>query len=174
MPTQKHWGWRKMQKELNLQEEIKKIIAPYKEESGSLISVLQALQNKYKYLFPEALAVMARELKLSEHEIYGVATFYAQFRFTKPGEHLVKVCLGTACHVRNGERILEAVERELGIFHGETTEDHAFSLERVSCMGCCALAPVMVVDKDVYGRTTPPKVNDIISKYRTKTTTREA
>jgi NADH-quinone oxidoreductase subunit E len=105
-------------------------------------------------------------LDVSPSEVFGVATFYAQFRFTPPGEHTVKVCLGTACHVRGGEEILDNVSREVGVKSGETSKDGKFSLERVACFGSCALAPVMVVDKDVYGRLTIQKAKEIIGQYR--------
>ncbi len=133
-----------------------------------MIPVLQALQNKYGYLFPEALSVMAKELKLSEHEIYGVATFYAQFRFTKPGEHLVRVCLGTACYVRGSELLLDSIKTRLNIKPGETSADGKFSLERVACMGCCALAPVVVVDGEVHGKMNQSKLADRLDKFKTE------
>ena len=106
---------------------------------------------------------IARFLNLSENEVFGVASFYAQFRFTRQGEHNVKVCLGTACHVRGGGPIMETMERELGISAGGTTGDYKFSLERVACFGSCALAPVMVIDDKVYGRLTPAKAKEILA-----------
>ena len=145
---------------------IKKSIKPFKEKKGALISVLQHVQKEYGYLSKEAISAIADELSLSEHEIFGVATFYSQFKFNKPGKHQVKVCLGTACHVRGGHELMETVERLLNIKHGEKTKDLQFSLERVACMGCCALAPVMVVDKEIYGKTTSTKVKQIINKYK--------
>ena len=111
------------------------------------------------------MAEISSYLGISENDIYSVASFYAQFRFQRPGDHTIKVCLGTACHVRGGERIADSVERELGIKPGETTEDFKFSMERVACFGCCALAPVLVVDEDVYSRVTPVKVKEILDKY---------
>jgi NADH:ubiquinone oxidoreductase subunit E len=102
---------------------------------------------------------------MSETEIFGIASFYAQFRFNPCGKHAVKVCLGTACHVRGGEEIMKAAENELRIERGDTTDDLTFSLERVACFGSCALSPVMVIDKDVYGRLTTTKVREILSKY---------
>ena len=104
-------------------------------------------------------------MALSESEVYGVASFYAQFRFRRQGEHTIKICQGTACHVQGGRRILEAVERELGIKPGGTTDDYKFGLERVACFGSCALAPVMVVDKTVYGRVTTVKAKKILAGY---------
>lgn len=141
------------------------ILAPYKGERGALIPVLQKVQEKFGYIPEEALAELSRFLGMSRNEAYGVLTFYAQFRFVRPGEHTIKVCLGTACHVRGGERILETVERELDIQPGQTTADYKFNLERVACFGCCALAPIMVVDKDVHSRMTAKKAKDILSIY---------
>ncbi len=148
-----------------MKSEIKKIIKLFKDKKGALISILQEVQKKYGYLSSEAISALAEELKISENEIYGVATFYTQFKFTKPGNHQVKVCLGTACHVRGGHGIMETVERQLNIKHGETTKDSQFSLERVACMGCCALAPVMVVDNDIFGKITSTKVKNILNDY---------
>jgi NADH-quinone oxidoreductase subunit E len=105
-------------------------------------------------------------LDISENDIYSVASFYAQFRFTRPGEHTIKVCLGTACHVRGGERILDSMERELNIQTGQVTDDFQFGLERVACVGCCALAPVVVLDEDVYGKLEPAKVKDVLALYK--------
>ncbi len=149
-----------------MKAEIGKIIDSFKDKKGALITILQKIQNKYGYLSKEAIFSLADELKLSENEIYGVATFYTRFRFTKPGAHQIKVCLGTACHVRGGHGIMETVERQLDIKHGEKTKDAQFSLERVACMGCCALAPVMVVDKDIYGKVTYTRVKTILNNYK--------
>jgi len=141
------------------------ILEGYNRERKSLIPVLQKAQEKLGYLSEEAVAEIARFLRLSESEIYGVASFYAQFRFQRPGEHALKICMGTACHVRGGPRIMEAIERELDIQSGQTTADYKFSLESVACFGSCALAPVMVVDKKVYGRMTAAKAREVIKKY---------
>ena len=105
-------------------------------------------------------------MRTSESVIYGVATFYAQFRFTRPGEHQCKVCMGTACHVRGGELIMDTVQRELGVESWGTTSDYKFSLERVACFGCCALSPVVVVDNTVHSRMTPSKVKQLLDSYR--------
>ena len=140
-----------------MQSQLADVLAPYKGEKGATIPVLQQAQQELGYLSEEAVSEIARFLNLSENEVFGVASFYAQFRFTRPGEHNVKVCLGTACHVRGGGPIMEAMERELGISAGGTTEDYKFGLERVACFGSCALAPVMVIDNRVHGRMTPVK-----------------
>ena len=145
-----------------MKSEIKKIIEPFKDKKGALISILQQVQKKYGYLPRDAIYTLAEELKISENEIYGVATFYSQFRFNKPGKYQIKACQGTACHVRGAKKILGEIEQNLKITHNETTEDELFSLERVACMGCCALAPVMVVNDEVYGTCTPTKVRKTI------------
>jgi NADH-quinone oxidoreductase subunit E len=149
-----------------LVEQLAEILNPYKGERGTLIPVLQKVQESFGYLSQEAVSQVAKFLRVSESEIFGVASFYAQFRFTRPGEHSVKVCLGTACHVRGGVRILDTLQRELGIEPGGTTEDYKFSLERVACFGSCALAPVAVIDDKVYGRLTTTKAKEIIDQHR--------
>jgi NADH-quinone oxidoreductase subunit E len=149
-----------------MNSEIKKIVMKYMGKKSALISLLQEIQEKHGYLSKNVISGLGEELKISESEIYGVATFYSQFKFKKPGKHQVKVCLGTACHVRGGHDLMRNVERQLNIKHGEKTKDSQFSLERVACMGCCALAPVLVVDKDIYGKTTSTKVKQILNKYK--------
>ncbi len=146
--------------------ELKEIISEYEGQKGAIIPVLQKTQGKLGYISKDAISEIARLLKTSENEIFGVATFYAQFRFTPPGKHSVHVCLGTACHVRGGAGILESVERELDVVSGGTTKDYKFSLESVACFGSCALAPVVVVDKDVYGRMTTSKIKEILKEYQ--------
>lgn len=148
------------------EKRLTEVLAPYKGERGAIIPVLQKVQETFGYLSEEAVSQTARFFKVSESEVFGVATFYAQFRFTRPAEHCVKVCLGTACHVRGGQQIMEAVRRELGLQSGSTTADYKFGVERVACFGSCALAPVMVVDDRVYGRLTPTKIKETLGKYR--------
>jgi len=147
-------------------EQLAEVLDSYKGERGAVIPILQKAQEKLGYLPEEAVKEIARFLRTSESEIYGVATFYAQFRFTRPGEHMLKVCMGTACYVRGGELILDAVQRELDVEPGGTTSDFKFSMERVACFGCCALSPVMVVDNTVYSRMTPSKVKQVLAPYR--------
>ena len=149
-----------------MRSEIKKITTQFTGKKGALISILQDVQKKFGYLSKEAISALAEELKISENEIYGVATFYAQFRFNKPGKYQIRVCQGTACHVRGGKRIMGVTEQDLNITHGETTEDDLFSLERVACMGCCALAPVIAVNDQVYATCTPTKVREIINNSK--------
>lgn len=152
--------------ELPVNQEVEKILAGYGRSREVLIPILQDVQDAVSYLSPEAIEQIATHLGLSENDVYGVATFYAQFRFHPPGRHHVKVCQGTACHVRGSGLILEAVTRRLGITDGETTEDGEFSLERVACFGSCALAPVVVVDDKVYGRMTTKRTQKLIEDNR--------
>jgi NADH-quinone oxidoreductase subunit E len=150
---------------LSMHQRLSQIFTPYQGKRGALIPILQKVQGELGYLSEEAISEVAYFLGISENEVYGVASFYAQFRFKQQGKHTVKVCQGTACHVQDGPHILEEVERELGIQPGETTDDYKFSLERVACFGCCALAPVMVVDNTVYGKMTTAKVKEVLAKY---------
>ena len=130
---------------------IREMTQESKGEPADLIPVLQRVQEAEGCLSPGAVRRVSRWLKISEHEIYGVATFYAQFRFSPPGKHHIKACLGTACHVKGGEQMLDVLERRLGIRPGETTADGEYDLERVACLGCCALAPVVTIDGKTYG-----------------------
>jgi NADH-quinone oxidoreductase subunit E len=135
-------------------------------ERGELIPILQMIQERHTYLPPEAIRMVAEHLDIAPCEVYGVATFYNQFRFNPPGRHQVKVCLGTACHVKGGDIILENFERKLGIRDGETTPDREFSIDRVACVGCCALAPVALVDETVHGHVAPSKVEGLILGFQ--------
>jgi NADH-quinone oxidoreductase subunit E len=148
--------------------EVEEIVGEYGAERASLIPILQDVQDRFGYLSEEAVDELARLIGASPNEIYGVATFYAQFRFRPPGEHTIQVCLGTACHVRGGEQILEEVKRRLGIGPGETTADGKFDLERVACLGCCALAPVVAIDGKVHARMTVKKTSSTLSQYKGK------
>ena len=135
-------------------------------ERRNLIPILQMAQERHAYLDARVMDMVADYLDLAACEVYGVATFYNQFRFHPPGKHHIKVCLGTACHVRGGSIILENFERKLEIKDGETTQDREFSLERVACVGCCALAPVAVVGEDVHGKVAPSKVEGLILGFQ--------
>jgi NADH:ubiquinone oxidoreductase subunit F (NADH-binding)/NADH:ubiquinone oxidoreductase subunit E len=142
--------------------ELESLLAGYDRTRSSLIPVLQAVQARFGYLSEQAVAEIARYLGASENDVYGVATFYAQFRFTAPAKHGVKVCQGTACHVRGAGLILDQLSRDLGIAPGQTTPDREFSLDRVACFGSCALAPVIVIDDTVYDRMSPRKAEELI------------
>jgi NADH-quinone oxidoreductase subunit E len=133
---------------------------------SNLIPILQMIQEKHAYLAPNAIILVAEYLGIGPSEVYGVATFYNQFRFHPPGKHQIKVCLGTACHVKGGDIILENFERKLGIKDGETTPDREFGIERVACVGCCALAPVAVVGETVQGNMAPSKVEGILLGFQ--------
>lgn len=151
-----------------MNDRISDILKEHTRERKNLIPVLQKVQTELGYLSPESISEIAHFLHLSDNEVFGVASFYAQFRFERQGEHAIRVCLGTACHVRGGRRIMDTAKQELGIQPGETTEDYKFSLERVACFGSCALAPVMVVDKKVYGRMTTVKARQVLAGYQQK------
>ena len=150
----------------DLKDQLREIIEPLRGKQIVLIPALQAVQEKVGFLPPEAFEEIGDLAGVSANTVYGVASFYAQFRFVKPGEHMIKVCLGTACHVCGAKGMMEALERDLAIKEGETTQDEKFSLESVRCFGSCALAPVLVVDDDVYGSVTGPKALDILKKYK--------
>ncbi len=149
--------------EINIKEQLGDILSQYGGESGDLISILQEAQERFGYLSEGVMAGIAKYLRLPESTVYGIATFYAQFKFTPTGKKIVKVCRGTACHVRGGARILSEVERQLGIKPGETTDDLEYSLETVACIGACALAPTMVIDDEVQRKMTPSKVVELFS-----------
>jgi NADH-quinone oxidoreductase subunit E len=148
------------------QPSLEAILARHDQTRDNLIPLLQEVQERFQYLSPDALQAVANHLHLSENDVYGVATFYAQFRFTPPGLHHIKVCEGTACHVRGSDRILEAISRSTGLVPGQTSADGKFSLERVACFGSCALAPVVVVDDKVYGRMTALKTQKLIEEKK--------
>ena len=148
--------------EVEIKEKLNEILSCYIGRRDELIPILQEAQEQFSYLPLEVMLGIARFLRLSESTVYGVATFYAQFKFVPSGKSMVKICRGTACHVRGAPRILDEVERRLGIKPGETTDDLEYSLETIACFGSCALAPVMVVDENVYGRMTPAKVGQIL------------
>jgi NADH-quinone oxidoreductase subunit E len=154
-------------------EKISSAVQSFAKHRKNLIPILQMIQHQMAYIPPDAFPVVARHLGVGICEVYGVATFYNQFRFNPPGKHAVKVCLGTACHVKGGEIILENFERKLGIRNGETTPDKEFSLERVACVGCCALAPVALVGENVQGHMAPSKVEGLILGFQIEKEKRE-
>ena len=144
-------------------ETLDDVFMKYHRDKGELISILQEAQEKFGYLSPQVMEGVAGFLGLSASTVYSVATFYAQFKFEPTGKRKVKVCRGTACHVRGGAQILREVEKVLGIKPGETTGDFEYSLETTACFGSCALAPVMVIDKNVYVRMTKSRVHQILT-----------
>lgn len=147
---------------------VKSFISKHNNEKKALISILQDIQVEYNYLPQEALRLVSESLGIPLIDIVGVATFYRAFSLEPRGKHIVTVCMGTACHVRGGPKILEEFERRLNIEAGGTTEDGEFSLETVACLGCCAIGPVVVVDGDYHAQTTIRKVNSILKKYSKK------
>jgi len=152
--------------ETEVKEKLKEILSPYSGKKDELIPILQEAQEQFGYLPSEVMLEIAKFLRLPESTVFGVSTFYAQFKFSPTGRKKVRLCRGTACHVRGAQRILEEVEKYLGIKPGETTEDLEYSLETIACFGSCALAPVMVVGDNVYGRMTPKKVAQILSNAK--------
>ncbi|MBC8473648.1 MAG: NADH-quinone oxidoreductase subunit NuoE [Candidatus Omnitrophica bacterium] len=140
------------------------ILSSYEGKEDELIPILQQAQEKLGYLPEEAMLEVARFTGVSESKIYGVASFYSQFRFTPIGKNRVTVCRGTACHVRGAPRVLEEVERRLGVRQGETTKDLEYTIDTVACIGCCALSPCMTINKEVHIKLTPPKIDKIFSK----------
>lgn len=137
---------------------VREIVAKYRHKEGALVHVLQDIQRELGYLPGDALLIASEELNLSFAQVYGVASFYSQFYFTPRGENVVKVCVGTACHVRGAVAVLDRFEKELGIKAGETTADLKFTLETVSCVGCCGLAPVAVANEQVVKKRDHPKL----------------
>ncbi len=145
---------------------VDQIIDKYQGENGILIQVLQDVQSEYNWLPEEALCRVCQKLEIPLSQVYSVATFYKAFSLTPRGRHLVSVCLGTACHVRGGPKILDKVQNALSIDEGETTEDLRYSLEKVNCLGCCALGPVIVVDGETHAKVTVSKVGELLESYQ--------
>jgi len=141
------------------------VLSEFRGDEGDLIPILQHIQERFGYISEQAVGHIARYLRISENQIYGVASFYSQFRFVEPGRNSIKVCLGTACHVRGGQVLSEAVARELKIKPGETTADKRFDLQRVACLGCCALAPVIQINDDIHSRMAVVRLKKILAKY---------
>jgi len=129
-----------------------------------LIPILQQVQEVEGFISAEAIALISRRLRVSENEIYGVATFYAQFRFHPPGEHHIAICMGTACHVRGGAQLSATLEHRLGITRGETTPDGKYDYETVACLGCCALAPVVRIDDKIYSQMSVLKLRKVLDE----------
>jgi NADH-quinone oxidoreductase subunit E/NADP-reducing hydrogenase subunit HndA len=146
-------------------EKLQEVIEEYKTKKGALIPVLQKAQEIFGYLPIEVQKFIAEGMNVSLQEVYGVATFYAQFSLTPKGEHKIGLCMGTACYVKGAKAILEKIKEELGIEVGQTSEDRKFTLEATRCLGACGLAPVMMIDEEVYGRLTPDSIPEILKKY---------
>lgn len=145
-----------------------KLIKKYGKKKGILIPLLQDIQKEYGYVPKEAIELVAKELNIFPIQIYGILTFYAQFYLTPRGKHIIRVCQGTACHVMGGKELLNYISDKLRIKEGQTTKDGLFSLERVACLGCCGMAPTIVVDNDFYGTCTIKKIDEFLKKYNSK------
>lgn len=148
------------------ESKIQEIIEKYGNDTHAIVAILQDIQEEFSYLPKDVLVRLSKELNIPLSRILSVATFYRAFSLTPKGKHPINVCLGTACHVRGGARVMEKMERELGIKRGETTNDLNFSLDEVRCLGCCGLAPVMMVGKEVHGKLSESKVVPILKQYK--------
>ena len=146
--------------------ELNKIIEKYRMEPGGIIPLLKEAQDLLGYLPVNIQKQISDKTNIPLSRIYGIVTFYSFFTMTPRGKHMVKVCLGTACYVRGGKKITEIIEKELEVKSGETTTDRRFTYETVRCLGACGLAPVIVVDEEVYGRVKPSKVKEILEQYK--------
>ena len=155
----------KVEEQTKIKQETRRILKRFGRKRGNLIPVLQKVQGKLGYLSREAMLEIAKFLDIPEIDVYGVVTFYNQFRLNPPGRHSIKVCLGTACHMKGGYITLDAWKRRLSIGRGETTPDREFDLDTVACVGCCTMAPVTVVDNKPQGKVEPTKVDGILLAF---------
>ena len=146
---------------VEVKEKLNEVFSHYSGKKEELIPILQETQEQFRYLPAEAMREIAKFLKIPESTVYGVSTFYSQFKLVPSGRQTVRVCRGTACHVRGGARVLREVERRLGVKPGQTTDDLEYTLETVACIGACALAPTMTLDKETYGQMTTKKVAEV-------------
>ena len=146
-------------------QQLLKVISDLKDTPGSLMPIMQAAQDIYGYLPYEVQKIISDELGIPVEKVYGVATFYSRFSLAPKGKHKISVCLGTACYVKGSDKVLEEVEKMLGIKSGECTPDGLFSIDSCRCVGACGLAPVMMIDEEVYGKLTPPEVHKILADY---------
>lgn len=147
-----------------LDARLKNILSVFEGKKGALISILQRVQEEFGYLPEETLAGVADFLRVPASQVFSVASFYAHFYLTRRGDSLIRVCQGTACHVRGARDILETAQHCLGIKTGQTTEDYRYSLERVACVGSCAMAPVVMIDGDVHAKMTPSKMPELLTE----------
>ncbi len=152
--------------ESKILEDIEELLNNFTKDYSRVLPLLQTIQNKFGYIPLKSFSMIGEYFSISHNKVYGIATFYNQFKFNPPGKFQIKVCLGTACHVKGANIILENFERKLNIHEGETTKDRKYSLERVACVGCCSLAPVVVVNENVEGYFTPSKVEGLIESHK--------
>ncbi len=146
-------------------DQVDSIIEPYLGKKEMVIPILQKVQDHFGYLPRPAMEHVARRMRIPLSRLYGVTTFYAQFKMKPRGRNIIRVCKGTACHIQGSPKISERIEQILDVESGETTDDLRFTLEEVACIGCCALAPVIMINDDPHGRLTPDKVKDILDIY---------
>lgn len=149
-----------------MKDPVTAVIRKYGRDRSQLVSILQDIQSEYNYLPRAALEKVSKKMSIPMSQIYAMATFFRAFSLKERGKHIVNVCLGTACHVRGGELILESLQRQLNIKTGGTTSDMKFTLESVNCMGCCATGPVVKIDEEYFGHMTNDKVEPMLNKYR--------
>lgn len=154
--------------EIPHKEEIEKVIQKHKKDPTLIIAILQDIQEVLDYVPKESISYIADELGTSPAKIYGIVTFYAQFRLQPKGKYIIMLCVGTACHVNGAQLVGNTITDELGIKGGETTEDGLFTYEKVACIGCCSLAPVMVINEETYAMLTPDSTRKVIKEYRDK------
>lgn len=144
------------------------IIEKHKDKNWSLIPLLQDIQDAFSYIPPESIGMIAGALNLFPSEVQGVITFYSGFSLKPKGKHVLKICRGTACHVKGGKSVLRLIKQELKLNEGETSPDYQFTLETTACLGACALAPTMMVDRSYFGKLTPPKLTNILIEHSKK------
>ena len=149
-----------------MKDAVTAIIKKYGNDRSQLVSILQDIQSEYNYLPRTALDKVSKKMGIPQSQVFALATFFRAFSLKERGKHIVNVCLGTACHVRGGELILDSLQRQLGINPGGTTADHNFTLESVNCMGCCATGPVVKIGDEYFGHMTNDKVEPMLNKYR--------
>ena len=154
-----------MVSENEIQKTVQQLKAKYGSSRDALLPILQGVQVELRYIPEYAIKYISDELSIYESEIYGVVTFYAQFRLNPVGDNIIKVCKGTACHVGGAETVAEAVCDILNIKVNETTKDNKFTIEYVACLGCCSLAPVMMINEEVYGYLTKDKIKEVLNSY---------
>jgi len=152
--------------QIEFSKELQSFIHEWKDKPGSLIMILHRVQQEFSFIPREAAERLARDLNMPLAKIYGVVTFYHYFKTTKPGKYRIAICLGTACYLKGGQSLIEEAESILGTKGDEVTEDGLFSIDAVRCVGCCGLAPVMMVGDEVYGKLTKEQVPEIIAKYK--------
>ena len=150
----------------DLETRLDPIIEHYRGKPGATIPLLADIQKEFGYLAEEAVSYTSEKTGIPAAEMFGVATFYAMFRFKPQGKYVIKLCRGTACHVQGSALIAEQLERTLGVKDGDTTDDKLFTIQHVACLGCCSLAPVMMVNEEVHGRLTPEKTADVLATYK--------